>query len=197
MSQKTMVSLLSILLQASIIVALASPSSVMAAVGRTGSRGGFFEKIETQTLNTIKSGMEELAKKMDKSDKMTYTSDDGIADVIVQKESKEILVSIAINVSKLSEMTYKNYSKVNNLAKEYLGPILNEQQTMGLCSLFFSDAYNEYKKGITKIELTKKQEGISIECLGDTNSGKINVNIKSALTANSFLDRLRMRLFSN
>lgn len=195
MSQRTMVSLLSVLLLVSIIVALASPGTVMAAVGLTDSRGGFFEKVETRTLNTIKSGLEELAKKMGKSDSMTYSSDDGVADVNVQKENKAISVSIAINGNKLSEATCKDYGKVSNLAKEYLKPVLGEKQTMGLCSLFFSDAYEKYRNGATKIELVKKQEGISIECFGDINSGKINVNIQSALAVKtSFMEKLR-RLF--
>ncbi|MGI6124619.1 MAG: hypothetical protein ACOYIG_10650 [Acetivibrionales bacterium] len=197
MFKRTLVSLLSVLLIAMIIVALASPSSVMAAVGLTGSQGGFFEKVETRTLNTIKKGLEDLAKEMGDSDKLAYTSDDGIADVIVERKSKEISVSIVIDGNKLSEMTYKDFSKVNNLAKEYLNPILNEQQTMGLCSLFFSDACDKYYKGIAKIELTKKQDGITIDCLGDTASGKISVNMTSTIPEKtSFLERLRLRLFS-
>lgn len=197
MLKKTMVSLLSISLLATIIVALISPSSVMAAVGLTGSRGGFFERVETRTLNTIKEGLDGLTRKMNKSDNLSYVSDDGIADVVAKKDSKEILVSISIDGSKLSETVYKDYTKVNDLAKEYLKPILDEKQTMGLCSLFFSDACDKYKKGITKIELTKKQDGISIECIGDTNSGRLNIYIKSALPEKTtFLDRLRNKLFS-
>lgn len=197
MSKKTMVSLLSILLLATIFIALASPGSVMAAVGLTGSKGGFFEKVETRTLNDIKKGLEELAKKMNKSDKLTYASNDKIADVIAKKDSKEISVSIAIDGSKLPESTYKDYNKVNDLAIEYLKPVLNEKQTMGLCSLFFSDTCDKYRKGITKIEITKKQEGIIIECLGDTDSGKLNINIKSALPVKtSFWDKLKNSLFT-
>lgn len=197
MSKKTMVSLLSILLLATIFIALASPGSVMAAVGLTGSKGGFFEKVETRTLNDIKKGLEELAKKMNKSDKLTYASNDKIADVIAKKDSKEISVSIAIDGSKLPETAYKDYNKVNDLAIEYLKPVLNEKQTMGLCSLFFSDACDKYRKGITKIEITKKQEGIIIECLGDTDSGKLNINIKSALPQKtSFWDKLKNSLFT-
>lgn len=197
MSKKTMVSLLSILLLATIFIALASPGSVMAAVGLTGSKGGFFEKVETRTLNDIKKGLEELAKKMNKSDKLTYASNDKIADVIAKKDSKEISVSIAIDGSKLPETAYKDYNKVNDLAIEYLKPVLNEKQTMGLCSLFFSDACDKYRKGITEIEITKKQEGIIIECLGDTDSGKLNINIKSALPVKtSFWDKLKNSLFT-
>lgn len=197
MSKKTMVSLLSILLLATIFIALASPGSVMAAVGLTGSKGGFFEKVETRTLNDIKEGLDELAKKMNKSDKLTHTSSEGFANVIAYKGSKEISVYISIDVSKLPEATYKDFSKVNDLAIEYLKPVLNEKQTMGLCSLFFSEACDKYKKGITKIEITKKQEGIIIECLGNTDTGKLNINIKSALPVKtSILDILKNRLFS-
>lgn len=197
MIKKTVVSLLSISLLATITVALLSPSSVMAVVGLTGSQGGFFEKVETRTLNTIKEGLDKLAKKMDKSDKLSYVSDDGIANVTAKKDSKEMLVIIYIDGSKLPEATCKNYSKVNDLAKEYLKPVLEEKQTMGLCSLFFSDAYDEYKKGITRIELVKKQEGITIECFGDTSSGKLSVNIKSTLPEKTtFLDRIKNMLFS-
>ncbi len=197
MYKKTMISLLSIFLLATIFIALASPGSVMAAVGLTGSKGGFFEKVETRTLNDIKEGLDELAKKMNKSDKLTHTSSEGFANVIAYKGSKEISVYISIDVSKLPEATYKDFSKVNDLAIEYLKPVLNEKQTMGLCSLFFSEACDKYKKGITKIEITKKQEGIIIECLGNTDTGKLNINIKSALPVKtSILDILKNRLFS-
>ncbi len=197
MFKRTVVSILSVFLLVTIIVALTSPSSVMAAVGLTGSQGGFFDRVETRTLNTIKEGLENLAKKMNKSDKLAYTSSDGYADIIAKKDGKEILVDISIDGSNFSELTYKDYSSVNNIAKEYLEPILNEKQIMGLCSLFFSDACNKYNKGITKIEIIKKQEGITIECLGDTNSGMLNIKIKSALPVKtSFLDSLRKRLFS-
>ena len=197
MFQKAMVSLLSILLFAAIIVGLTSPSSVMAAAGLTGSRGGFFDRVETRTLNTIKEGLETLAKKMDKDDKLSYVSNDGIANVTAIKDSKEISVNISVDGSKLPESTCKDYSKVNALAKEYLKPVLNEKQIMGLCSLFFGDAYDKYKKGEKNIELAKKQEGISIECIGDVNSGKLSVTIKSALTEeDSPLDMMKKRLFS-
>lgn len=197
MFNKTMVSLLSVLLLAAIIVALTSPSSVMAAAGLTGTRGGFFDRVETRTLNTIKEGIESLAKKMNKDDKLSYISDDGIANVIARKDSKEISVSISVDGSKLSESTCKDYSKVNTLAKEYLTPVLNEKQIMGLCSLFFGDAYDKYKKGIKKIELVKKQEDISIECIGDVNSGKLNITIKGALPEQTSLwNKLKKKLFS-
>lgn len=197
MFKRTAVSILSIFLFVTIIVALISPSSVMAAAGLTGSQGGFFEKVETRTLNTIKTGLEDLAKKMNKRDKLVYTSDDKIAYVIAKKGVKEISVSISIDGSNFPELTYKDYSNVNNMAKKYLEPILNEKQIMGLCSLFFSDACDQYKKGTSKIELIKKQEGITIECIGDTNSGKLTVNMKGALPVKtSFLDNLINRLFS-
>lgn len=196
MLKKAMVSLLSILLLATIIVALTSPSSVMAAAGLTGSKGGFFERVETRTLNTIKEGLESLAKKMNKDGKLSYVSDDGIANVTASKDRKEISVSISIDGGKLPESICKDYSKVNTLAKEYLKPVLDETQTMGLCSLFFGDAYDKYKKGIKKIELVKKQEGISIECMGDVNSGKLNITIKgSLLEQTSLWDRLKEKLF--
>lgn len=197
MSKKTMMSLLSIFLLAAIIVALTSPGTVMAAVGLTGSQGGFFEKVETRTLNTIKEGLDDLAKKMDQSNKLAYTSSEGFANVIAYKDSKEMAVYISIDASKLPEKTYKDISKVNDLAIEYLKPVLNEKQAMGLCSLFFSDACDKYNKGITKIALIKKQEGITIECFGDTNSGKLNINIKSALPAKtSIWDIFKKSLFS-
>ncbi|NLX64978.1 MAG: hypothetical protein GX022_09445 [Clostridiaceae bacterium] len=197
MFKKTMVSLLSILLLAAIIVGLTSPSSVMAAAGLTGSRRGFFDRVETRTLNTIKEGLETLAKKMNKNDSLSYVSDDGIANVIAMKERKEILVSISVDGNKLPESACKDFSKVNTLAKEYLKPVLNEKQTMGLCSLFFGDAYDQYKKGVKKIELFKKQEGISIKCIGDVNSGKLNITIKGALSEQiSLLDLLKKKLFS-
>ena len=139
MFKRTVVSILSVFLLVTIIVALTSPSSVMAAVGLTGSQGGFFDRVETRTLNTIKEGLENLAKKMNKSDKLAYTSSDGYADVIAKKDGKEILVDISIDTSNFSELAYKDYSSVNNIAKEYLEPILNEKQIMGLCSLFFSE----------------------------------------------------------
>jgi len=196
MFKKAMVSLLSILLLAAIIVALTSPSSVMAAAGLTGSRGGFFDRVETRTLNTIKEGLDNLAKKMNKNDKLSYVSDDGIANVIARKDRKEIMVSISVDGSKLPESTCRDYSKVNTLAKEYLEPVLNEKQTMGLCSLFFGDAYDKYKKGMKKIELVKKQEGISIECIGDVNSGKLSITIKGALPEQTSLwDKLKKTLF--
>ncbi|NLB77360.1 MAG: hypothetical protein GX796_00515, partial [Clostridiaceae bacterium] len=56
MFKRTVVSILSVFLLVTIIVALTSPSSVMAAVGLTGSQGGFFDRVETRTLNTIKEG---------------------------------------------------------------------------------------------------------------------------------------------
>lgn len=197
MFKKAMVSLLSILLLAAIIVALTSPSSVMAAAGLTGSRGGFFDRVETRTLNTIKEGLESLAKKMNINDKLSYVSEDGIANVIASKDRKEISVNISVDGSKLSESTCKDYSKVNTLAKEYLKPVLDEKQTMGLCSLFFGDAYDKYKKGIKKIELVKKQEGISVECIGDVSSGKLNITIKGSLPEQTSLwDRLKEKLFS-
>lgn len=136
MSKKTMVSILSILLLATIFIALASPGSVMAAVGLTSPKGGFFEKVETRILNDIKEGLEELAEKMNKSDKLVYSSDDKIADVVTVKDGKEISMSIVIDGSHMPETTYKDFNKINNLAIEYLKPVLNEKQTMGLCSLF-------------------------------------------------------------
>ncbi|HHU91483.1 MAG TPA: hypothetical protein GXZ22_10580 [Clostridiaceae bacterium] len=196
MFKKTMVSLLSISLLATIIVALISPSSVMAAVGLTSPRGGFFEKVETRTLNTIKEGLQGLAEKMSKSNKLSYVSDDGNANITARKDSKEILVIISVDGSKLPEATCKDYSKLNDLAKEYLRPVLDEKQTTGLCSLFFGDAYNKYKNGARRIELSKKQEDISITCIGDTGTGMLNVIMKGALPEQkSFWDKLKSKLF--
>lgn len=181
MIRKFVVSLLSVLFLATLCIAILSPSTVMAAVGLTGEKGGLFEKVETRTLKTIKAGLDDLAYDIGKSKEMKYSSDDKIVDVKAVKDSYGITVKITADASKLPEFSYKDINKVIKLAKEYLEPIFTEKQTMGLCSLFFSDAYNEYKKGIINIELTKKYEGITIECSGNAKTGIVNVCLKSTL----------------
>lgn len=181
MNKKFVVSLLSVLLLMALCLAVISPSSVMAAVGLTGEKGGLFEKVETRTLKTIKTGLDDLAINMGKDKEMKYTSSDKIVDVAANRSSKDISVIITADCSKLPEFGYKDINKVIRLAKEYLEPIFTEKQAMGLCSMFFSDAYSEYKKGIINIKLTKEYEGITIECSGNAKTGIVNVILKGTL----------------
>lgn len=181
MSKKFVVSLLSVLLILTFCIALLSPGAVMAAVGLTGEKGGFFEKVETRTLKSIKTGLEDLAYSMGKNKEMNHSSSDKIVTISVKKDSKEIKVEITADGNQLPEFGIKDVNKVIKLAKEYLKPIFNEKESMGLCSLFFSDAYKEYNKGIIRIKLTKEYEGITIECSGNARTGIVNVSLRSTL----------------
>ena len=181
MIRKFVVSLLSVLFLVASCIAILSPSTVMAAAGLTGEKGGLFEKVETRTFKTIKTGLTDLAYDMGKKKEMKYSSEDKIVDVKVAKDSDNITVEIIADASKFPEFSYKDINKVMKLAKEYLKPIFNEKQTMGLCTLFFSDAYSEYKKGVIKVKLTKEYEGITIECTGNAKTGIVYVNLKSTL----------------
>lgn len=181
MSKKFVVSLLSVLLFAAFCIALLSPSTVLAAAGLSEEKGGFFERVETRALKSIKEGLEDLAQSMGKDKEMNYSSSDKIVTINTKKDSREISVKITADGSKLPEFGIKDLNKVIKLAREYLKPIFNESQSMGLCSLFLSDAYKEYNKGKIRIKLTKEYEGLTIECSGNAGTGIVNVNLKSTL----------------
>lgn len=181
MSKKFVVSLLSVLILVMFCIAFISPGTVLAAVGLTNEKPGLFEKVETRTLKTIKTGLEDFAQSMGKNNEMSHTSGDKIVKIKAKKSSNEINVVIMADGSILPESTIKDINKVIRLATDYLKPVLNEKQTKGLCSLFFSEAFKNYKKGITNIKLTKECEGITIECSGNARTGFIYVNLKSTL----------------
>ena len=191
MVKKFVVSLLSVLLLASFCIALVSPSTVMAGVGLTEEKGGLFEKVETRTLKSIKTGLEDLASNMGKIKEMNFSSSDKIVTIYAKKDSGGINVTITADGSKLPEIGIKDINKVISLAKEYLKPIFDEKQSMGLCSLFFSDACKEYNKGAEKITLTKEYNGLVIECSGNASTGVVNVSLKSTLGVKECLPDIR------
>lgn len=182
MIKKIAVSLLSLFLLVTFCVAFTSPGYVMAAVGLTGTnKVGLFEKVETKTLKNIKAGIDSLAVKMGKENEVSYVSEDGTVKISAKKNGADILVNIVADGSKMPEMSYKDFNRVLDMAKDYLKPILDEKQSMGMCSLFFSDAYDLYKKGVNAIQLKKECEGITIECYGNSKTGIISMDFKSTL----------------
>jgi len=191
MVKKFVVSLLSVLLFASLCIAVLSPSTVMAGVGLTEERGGLFEKVETRTLESIKTGLEDLAISMGKLKELNFSSSDKIVTINAKKNGGEINVVITADGSKLPEFGLKDVNKVIRLAKDYLKPIFDEKQSMGLCSLFFSDACKEYNKGAEKITLTKEYNGLVIECSGNASTGVVNVSLKSTLGVKECLPDIR------
>lgn len=181
MTKKFVVSLLSVLILVTFCIAFISPGTVLAAVGLTDEKPGLFEKVETRTLKTIKTGLEDLARSMGKNNEMNHTSSDKLVKIKAKKSGNEINVLIMADGSNLPESTIKDINKVIKVATDYLKPVLNEKQTKGLCSLFFSEACKSYKKGITTIKMTKECEGITIKCSGNARTGIISVNLKSTL----------------
>jgi len=191
MVKKFMVSLLSVILIAAFCLALLGPGYVMAAVGISGEKSGPVEKMETRVMKSISTGLKDFAVSMGKNNEMSFSSGDKIVTINAKKNSDEICVEIRADGSGMPEFGIKDLNRVINLAKEYLKPIFNEEQAMSLCSLFFSEALVEYKKGNKEIKLTKEYEGVTIECMGNTNTGIVSVFLRSTLGVKKCLPDIR------
>lgn len=191
MSKKFMVSLLSVMLMASLCIAFAGPGYVMAAVGLSGQKDGPVEKMETRVMKSIKTGLQDMAVSMGKKDAMIYSSSDDIVVINAKKNSEEISVEIEADGSKFPEFGIKDLNRVITLAKEYLKPVFDETQAMNLCTLFFSEAFKEYKNGNKEIKLIKEYEGVTIECMGNIGTGIVSVYLRSTLGVKKCLPDIR------
>ncbi len=182
MRKKIVVSLLGISLALVLTVVTVNPSMVMAAAGLSSLDGSALDKARNEAVETLKTGLKDLVSKLDKNGKAKYTSKDGNVVIDVKKDSDNILVTIKADANKLpANLDYKDIGKVVKIIKDYMKPAFTEDQTKALYSLLIGDAYNQYRKGNTKIKITKEFEGLTIECSGNVQTGTLTVNLKGAL----------------
>lgn len=182
MNKKIVVSLLGILLSLVLSVVVLSPSTVMAAAGLSALDASALDKVQNEAVETVKSGLKDLAEKLDKSKKASYTSKDGYVVIDAEKDSESVKVTIKADASGLpSNLDYKDISKVVKAIKDYFKPAFTENQTKSLYGLLIGDAYAQYKKGNMKINITKEYEGLTIECSGNVDTGTLTLNLKGTL----------------
>ncbi len=181
MNKKFVVSLLSISLMVALSAATLNPSTVMAAVGLSSLDASALSKVQNEAVDTVRNGLKDLAAKLDKSNKASYTSEDGNVAIEVKKDDTSILVTIKADANDLPTVDYKDIGKVVKIIHEYMKPAFTEKQTQGIYGLLIGEAYAQYKKGSMKIKITKEYEGLTIECSGNVNTGLLNVNLKGTL----------------
>jgi hypothetical protein len=177
--------ILGILLLAVLVFAIINIKSVMLFFG--------MGRIEVKGYDTVVTSLQESGAFTDiqvtyKEDLeiITCASIDGVVNYVIEGKRGEVVQKIEAKINAKSlkdkDIDYTDVNAVTEQAKEYISPIIAEDQVLGLTGYVAKEAYAQYNQGQREIVIEKDFGGIKVSVQGDTATGELIIRLDTSGT---------------
>jgi hypothetical protein len=117
---------------------------------------------------------------------ITCASTDGVVNYVIEgKRGEEVQkIEATIDAKSLNEkdIDLTDVNAVTERAKEYISPIIADDQVLGLSGFVAKEAYAQYNQGQKEIVIEKDFGGIKVSVQGDTTTGELVIRLDTSGT---------------
>lgn len=115
---------------------------------------------------------------------ITCSSTDGVVNYVISgKKGEEVQnIEAAIDAKSLNnkDIDYTDVNAVTELAKEYISPIIAEDQVLGFTGYVAKEAYAQYNQGQAEIVIDKDFGTYKVSVQGDTATGELVIRLSAS-----------------